>query len=364
MNLNRSFVFAIVVASVLSYGIASSYDTGTVFAQTTTELMTVSTHLPSYGNGDVIIISGNIADYDQHSSIFDGSITVSIYSPAPSFVSAYQIDDISANGNFQTQFIAGGPLWNTNGDYLVKLHFDHSRNAEAVVVYTGADKVIDIQIIPDQPDPPVVEPKPITPDPTPVAPPPPPPPPPPPVDPTPITPPPPPPPEEPRTPECGPGTELVDGTCQLIQVPIEPVDTPPDDSPDTPGCLIATAAFGSELAPQVQFLREVRDNTVMTTSSGAMFMTGFNQLYYSFSPTIADMEYENPLVRDAIRAFITPMISTLSIMSLADAGSELQVVGLGISVIVLNLGMYIVAPALIGFKIRRHVAFKKHHSLD
>ena len=46
------------------------------------------------------------------------------------------------------------------------------------------------------------------------------------------------------------------------------------------GCLIATAAFGSEMAPQVQFLREIRDNTVMNTQSGATFMTGFNQFYY------------------------------------------------------------------------------------
>ena len=48
------------------------------------------------------------------------------------------------------------------------------------------------------------------------------------------------------------------------------------------GCLIATAAFGSEMAPQVQFLREIRDNTVLQTESGSAFMTGFNQFYYSF----------------------------------------------------------------------------------
>ena len=34
------------------------------------------------------------------------------------------------------------------------------------------------------------------------------------------------------------------------------------------GCLIATAAFGSEMAPQIQFLRELRDNTVLQTESG------------------------------------------------------------------------------------------------
>ena len=43
------------------------------------------------------------------------------------------------------------------------------------------------------------------------------------------------------------------------------------------GCLIATAAFGSEMAPQVQFLREIRDNTVLQTESGSAFMTGFSQ---------------------------------------------------------------------------------------
>lgn len=125
------------------------------------------------------------------------------------------------------------------------------------------------------------------------------------------------------------------------------------------GCLIATAAYGTELAPQVQFLREIRDNTVMSTSSGAAFMSGFNQLYYSFSPTIADMERDNPLFKETVKVLITPMISTLSIMTLAEDGSESQVMGLGISVIALNLGMYIAAPAIAGFAINKHLKSRK-----
>ncbi len=121
------------------------------------------------------------------------------------------------------------------------------------------------------------------------------------------------------------------------------------------GCLIATAAFGSELAPQVQFLREIRDNTLLSTTSGATFMTGFNHIYYSFSPAVADLERENPGFREAVKLFITPMLSTLSIMALADEGSESQVLGLGISVIALNLGMYIAAPAAVGFAVSRHL---------
>ena len=53
------------------------------------------------------------------------------------------------------------------------------------------------------------------------------------------------------------------------------------------GCLIATATYGSELAPQVQQLRELRDNQLLNTESGTAFMGMFNDVYYSFSPTIA-----------------------------------------------------------------------------
>ena len=131
-----------------------------------------------------------------------------------------------------------------------------------------------------------------------------------------------------------------------------------DSQGDMPGggCLVATAVFGSELAPQVQFLREVRDSTVMSTSSGSAFMAGFNQVYYSFSPAVADMARENPIFGDIVRAFITPMVSTLSIMAMADPGSEADVLGLGISVIMLNLGMYVAAPALIGFRLHRYLS--------
>ena len=121
------------------------------------------------------------------------------------------------------------------------------------------------------------------------------------------------------------------------------------------GCLIATAAYGTELAPQVQLLREIRDNTIMSTVSGASFMTGFNTLYYSFSPTIADWERENSLFREAVKIFITPMISTLSIMTLVDDGNEMKMMGIGISVIVLNFGMYVVVPMFVGFRFSKYL---------
>ena len=117
------------------------------------------------------------------------------------------------------------------------------------------------------------------------------------------------------------------------------------------GCLIATATYGSELAPQVQQLRELRDNQLLNTESGTAFMGTFNDIYYSFSPIIADYERENPYFKEAVKLAITPMISSLSLME--NAESESEVLSMGISVIALNLGMYLGAPAIVIISIRK-----------
>ena len=52
-------------------------------------------------------------------------------------------------------------------------------------------------------------------------------------------------------------------------------------------CVIATASYGSPMAKEVQMLREIRDNQLLQTQSGSAFMSGFNTVYYSFAPTIA-----------------------------------------------------------------------------
>ncbi len=117
------------------------------------------------------------------------------------------------------------------------------------------------------------------------------------------------------------------------------------------GCLIATATYGSEMAPQVQQLRELRDNQLLNTESGTAFMATFNDIYYSFSPIIADYERENPYFKEAVKIAITPMISTLSLME--NANSESEVLSIGISVIMLNLGMYLGVPAIVVVGIRK-----------
>jgi len=331
MRLTAFLSFALLSISILSYGV-----NGSVFADSHDLLpVNISSNMDIVANGANVVISGNLKDYDPLSQAA-GAVTYVVKSPENNLVTIGQLIP-NPDGTFEFSFIAGGQLWKLNGDYVVETKYG-GNTSELTLNYVGGELVVSTPEPQPEPQPePEPEPEP-QPEPEP--------------EPQPEPEPEPQPEPEPEPePTCGAGTELVNGICQVIKT------TEPEAKGG--GCLIATAAYGTELAPQVQFLREIRDNTVMSTSSGMAFMSGFNQLYYSFSPTIADMERENPMFQEAVRSFITPMISTLSIMTLADDGSELEVLGLGISVIALNLGMYIAAPALVGFKVHKHFKSRK-----
>ena len=133
-----------------------------------------------------------------------------------------------------------------------------------------------------------------------------------------------------------------------------------DEKPDNGGCLVATSAYGSEMAPQVQSLREIRDNQLMNTKSGVLFMTGFNQVYYSFSPSIADAERESPIFKEAVKITITPLLSVLPIMEHAQTESEVLVYGIG--VILMNAGIYLGVPVVLFYGINKTRKRIKHSS--
>ena len=133
------------------------------------------------------------------------------------------------------------------------------------------------------------------------------------------------------------------------------VGTMENENEEGGGCLIATAAFGSEMEPQVQFLREIRDGTVMSTQSGTVFMTGFNQFYYSFSPYVADYERENPVFKEAVKVTLTPLLTSLTLLNYVEVDTEEEMLGYGIGIILLNIGMYFVAPAAVIIAIKNRI---------
>ena len=307
MKLWGKFFLAILTLSLLSYGIS-----GAAFAAV--EPLSVATDKEFYVEGATITISGFVKDFDTSDDMRSMDVTIMVLTANGNIVTIAQVSP-TADGNYSTTIVAGGMI-NTEGDYIVKAKWGAQAN-ETEFKYggsSGTPPVVDET--PEQTQTEVVE----TIDEEPA------------VDEEPIM--------ESAQPVCGPGTVLKNGVCVV------------EEKKSGGGCLIATAAFGSEMAPQVQFLREIRDNTVLQTESGTSFMTGFNHFYYSFSPVVADYERENPAFKEAVKIAITPMLTSLAILNYVDIDTEEEMLGYGIGIILLNIGMYFVAPAVIIFKIR------------
>jgi hypothetical protein len=307
--------------TILSYGLIGATNAQT--PSTSVPPLSVKTDLPLYADGNTVTVTGFIKTLNQDYPV---DLTLLVRDPTGNLVYISQITP-KADGSYETTFITSG-TFKVGGEYTIQASYS-GQKATATFNFVGGEG---------------------------------------------YTPPPPPPPEEttepppPPPPTCGPNQELVNGVC-MDKEPTEPPPPPPptcgpgthldngkcvpdEKEPAGGGCLIATAAFGSELAPQVQMLREIRDKTVLSTSSGMAFMTGFNEFYYSFSPTIADWERENPTFQEVVRISITPLLTSLSILNYVNIDSEAEMLGYGISLIVLNLGMYIVAPAVVIIKLK------------
>ena len=295
------FLLAFLSITVMSYGMPiQSFAAGVA-------PLTVNVEFSSYREGAEIAITGYIKDYDQ-----SNDVTIRIQDPNGSFVYLSQITP-NSDGTYSDSVKAGGTI-NKAGEYTILAFWNSNRN-QTTFEYLGSSEPAPAPSTPtptptsevmDMEPEPVVETESVS------------------------------------EPMCGAGTVLKDGVCVVKE----------KESSSGGGCLIATAAYGSEMAPQIQFLREIRDNTVLQTESGSVFMTGFNQFYYSFSPAVADYERENPVFKETVKLALTPMLTSLAILNYVDIDSETEMLGYGIGIILLNIGMYFVAPAVIIIKIK------------
>jgi len=300
MKLSGKFLLIILSLSIISYGMSSS-----VYASShSIPPVSISTDKASYATGDAILISGFVKDYDG-----EFGLTIMIVNAQGNVVHVAQPTP-NSDGNYSSATIASGMI-KLVGEYIVKVSYGPQSN-QIIFEFVGGEGSAPSAAPQEAPEPVVEtvvesEPEPVM---------------------------------EASEPVCGKGTVLKDGLCVV------------EENERGGGCLIATAAYGSEMAPQIQFLREIRDNTVLQTESGTSFMTGFNQFYYSFSPVIADYERENPAFKETVKLALTPMLTSLAILNYVDIDSEAEMLGYGIGIILLNIGMYFVAPAIIIMKIK------------
>ena len=294
-------------------------------AQSSEFPLTVQTDFPGYAENAEIIISGQVKESSL--SDYEQPVTLMIINSEGNIVKIAQLN-LNSNNEYSTVVVAGGPLWKSSGDYTVKVNYGPQKSETTFNYAGGSGQISTPPPVPEPqpiPEPVVEEPEPVVEEPEPIAV----------IEPE---------PEPEPEPEllCGEGTVMKDGKCVA-------------EKSGGGGCLIATAAFDSEMAPQVQFLRELRDGKVMATESGTAFMTGFNQFYYSFSPAVADYERENPVFKEAVKVTITPLLTSLTLLNYVDVDSEQEMLGYGIGIILLNIGMYFVAPAAVIIAIKNKI---------
>jgi hypothetical protein len=122
-------------------------------------------------------------------------------------------------------------------------------------------------------------------------------------------------------------------------------------NPTSSQCLIATASYGSAFAPQVQFLRDFRDQKIDRTFAGYSFMTAFNLWYYSFSPAVAGTIDVSPQLQSVMQILLYPLIMILQLSaSVFDAFSfqpELAAVIAGLVATALLGIVYLWIPSII-----------------
>jgi hypothetical protein len=92
--------------------------------------------------------------------------------------------------------------------------------------------------------------------------------------------------------------------------------SPPPVPPRPPGCVIATAAYGSSVAPEVVYMRHVRDGLIGSTPTGRMLVDAFNTFYYSWSPSLARIIAANEALRAAFRVLLLPLVATVHVAAL------------------------------------------------
>jgi peptide/nickel transport system substrate-binding protein len=130
------------------------------------------------------------------------------------------------------------------------------------------------------------------------------------------------------------------------------------DSNGSNGCLVATATFGSELSPQVQFLRHFRDNKVLNTFAGRSFMEAFNGFYYSWSPNIANTIRASTGIGTVMKGLLYPLIGALhvseGIFTALNFNSELGVVAAGFMASVLLAAIYLTPLTFLLSYIRKY----------
>ncbi len=100
--------------------------------------------------------------------------------------------------------------------------------------------------------------------------------------------------------DTSPGNDQASSSGTVLPESEDPEPAPAEGG----GCFIATAAFGSPLAKEVQILRHFRDQYLLPHLAGQLLVQG----YYFSSPPMAAIIEQQPLLKEVVRLSLWPVV--------------------------------------------------------
>ena len=156
------------------------------------------------------------------------------------------------------------------------------------------------------------------------------------------------------TTETATATSVTSAITTSAVITTETVSTEQSHTPiSSPRCVIATAAYGSELAPEVVYMRYVRDRLIGSTPTGRTLVASFNVFYYSWSPPLAERIAGNGLLRALFRVLLLPLVGIVHITALTFMGmasmtenADMASVVAFVAAAAMTLTIYVVLPVV------------------
>jgi hypothetical protein len=97
-----------------------------------------------------------------------------------------------------------------------------------------------------------------------------------------------------------------------------------EEEPSAGGCFIATAAYGTPMAEEIEVLREFRDKCLLTNPMGQALVG----LYYRVSPPVAEFITEHPSLKPIVRAGLVPAVAMSTVVVYTTPAEKMAMIGL------------------------------------
>jgi len=137
----KSILLLVLSAIILSqsYGVAYAVHVSGHLMDEEAEgpIITIETDSSSYEAGEVISISGSVADYRESDPYTNFDVTIRLVAPNNNIISISQVslDD----GFYSTSILAQGPLWKLDGDYTISVNHGSDRNASTTFTFIHSE---------------------------------------------------------------------------------------------------------------------------------------------------------------------------------------------------------------------------------